>query len=86
MIASQMGDTRYRGKIVWMLLTSRPDLLPIDMKRQGRAEVHLPMFYPDDEAEIREMFVTMARKNKVHLTPEDCAAGRTRSPFQWSRY
>lgn len=71
MIASQMGDTRYRGKIVWMLLTSRPDLLPIDLKRQGRAEVHLPMFYPDDEAEIREMFVTMARKNKVKLTPDD---------------
>ena len=71
MIASQMGDTRYRGKIVWMLLTSRPDLLPIDLKRQGRAEVHLPMFYPDDEAEIREMFVTMARKNKIKLTPED---------------
>jgi ATP-dependent 26S proteasome regulatory subunit len=71
MIASQMGDTRYRGKIVWMLLTSRPDLLPIDLKRQGRAEVHLPMFYPDDEAEIREMFLTMARKNKIKLTPED---------------
>ena len=46
MIASQMGDTRYRGKIVWMLLTSRPDLLPIDLKRQGRAEVHLPLFCP----------------------------------------
>jgi SpoVK/Ycf46/Vps4 family AAA+-type ATPase len=71
MIASQMGDTRYRGKIVWMLLTSRPDLLPIDLKRQGRAEVHLPMFYPDDEAELREMFLTMARKNKVKLTADD---------------
>ncbi len=35
MIAAQMGDTRYRGKLVWMLLTSRPDLLPIDLKRQG---------------------------------------------------
>ena len=71
MIASQMGDTRYRGKIVWMLLTSRPDLLPIDLKRQGRAEVHLPLFYPDNEAEIREMFLTMARKNKIKLTPDD---------------
>ena len=46
MIASQMGNTRYRGKIIWMLLTSRPDLLPIDLKRQGRAEVHIPLFYP----------------------------------------
>ena len=55
MIASQMGDTRYRGKIVWMLLTCRPDLLPIDLKRQGRAEEHIPLFYPQDEAEVREM-------------------------------
>jgi AAA+ superfamily predicted ATPase len=70
MIAAQMGDTRYRGRVVWMLLTSRPDLLPIDLKRQGRAEVHIPLFYPQDEAEVREMFRVMAKKNKVPF-PED---------------
>jgi AAA+ superfamily predicted ATPase len=67
MIASQMGNTRYRGKIIWMLLTSRPDLLPIDLKRQGRAEVHIPLMYPRREEEIRAMFATMARKNKLTL-------------------
>ena len=67
MIASQMGNTRYRGKILWMLLTSRPDLLPIDLKRQGRAEVHIPLFYPQAADEIRTMFEVMARKNKVRL-------------------
>ncbi len=71
MVASQMGDTRYRGRIVWMLLTSRPDLLPIDLKRQGRAEVHLPLFYPADEAELREMVLVMARKHKLTLRVED---------------
>jgi len=71
MIASQMGDTRYRGRIIWMLLTSRPDLLPIDLKRQGRAEVHIPLFYPQDEAELREMFLVMARKNKIPLAAEN---------------
>ena len=71
MIASQMGDTRYRGKIVWMLLTCRPDLLPIDIKRQGRAEVHIPLFYPLDESEVTSMFVAMARKNKVKIAKED---------------
>ena len=35
MIAAQMGDTRYRGKILWMLLTCRPDLLPIDLEAPG---------------------------------------------------
>jgi ATP-dependent 26S proteasome regulatory subunit len=67
MIASQMGNTRFRGQIVWMLLTSRPDLLPIDLKRQGRAEVHIPLFYPHDEATLRKMFAVMAKKNKVPL-------------------
>jgi len=70
MIASQMGNTRYRGKIIWMLLTSRPDLLPIDLKRQGRAEVHIPLFAPHDQEEMRGMLMSMARKNKVKLAAE----------------
>ena len=79
MIAAQMGDTQYRGRIFWMLLTARPDLLPIDLKRQGRAEVHIPLFYPTDEAEIRQMFVIMAKKLGTTLDargrPVDSAEG-----------
>lgn len=71
MIATQMGDTRYRGRIIWMLLTARPDLLPIDIKRQGRAEVHIPLFYPTEEAEIRDMFLVLARKLGTTLAAED---------------
>jgi SpoVK/Ycf46/Vps4 family AAA+-type ATPase len=71
MIAAQMGDTRYRGRILWMLLTARPDLLPIDLKRQGRAEVHIPLFYPTDENEIRQMFVILTKKLGSRLSPDD---------------
>ena len=74
MIANQMGDTRYRGKIVWMLLTARPDLLPVDIKRQGRAEIHVPLFYPDDDAELRQMFLILARKAGTSLAAEDIPA------------
>ena len=74
MIAAQMGDTQYRGRIIWMLLTARPDLLPIDLKRQGRAEVHIPLFYPTDEREIRQMFVILAKKLGSRITPEDIPA------------
>ena len=74
MIATQMGDTRYRGRILWMLLTARPDLLPIDLKRQGRAEVHIPLFYPTDEDEIRQMFVILAGKLGSRLSPDDVPA------------
>jgi SpoVK/Ycf46/Vps4 family AAA+-type ATPase len=71
MIASQMGDTRYRGRIIWMLLTSRPELLPIDLKRQGRAEVHIPLFYPQETAELKTMFRVMAKKNKAPIDEKD---------------
>jgi SpoVK/Ycf46/Vps4 family AAA+-type ATPase len=74
MIANQMGDTRYRGRILWMLLTARPDLLPIDIKRQGRAEVHIPLFYPTEDKELTEMFVVLARKLGATLAPEDVPA------------
>jgi SpoVK/Ycf46/Vps4 family AAA+-type ATPase len=74
MIAAQMGDTQYRGRIIWMLLTARPDLLPIDLKRQGRAEVHIPLFYPTDESEIRQMFVILAKKLGSRVAPEDVPA------------
>jgi AAA+ superfamily predicted ATPase len=71
MIATQMGDTRYRGKIIWMLLTARPDLLPIDIKRQGRAEVHIPLFYPFEDDELTKMFVMLAKKLGTTLDPKD---------------
>ncbi len=74
MIAEQMGDTAYRGRIIWMLLTARPDLLPIDLKRQGRAEVHIPLFYPTEESEIRQMFVILAKKLGSRVAPEDIPA------------
>ena len=64
-IASFMGNTDYRGKIVWFLLTCRPDLLPVDLKRQGRAEEHLALFYPESVDERIELIKTMARKAKV---------------------
>jgi hypothetical protein len=62
MIASQMGDTMYRGKIIWMLLTARPDQLPVDLKRQGRAEVHIPLFYPWEQAELKTMLWCSRRR------------------------
>ncbi|MBI5512078.1 MAG: ATP-binding protein [Deltaproteobacteria bacterium] len=71
MIAAQMGDSRYRGRIVWVLMTARPDLLPIDLKRQGRAEVHIPLFYPYDPAEIRTFFVNVAKKLDAKLAADD---------------
>lgn len=61
--ASFMGNTEYRGKILWFLITSRPDLLPVDLKRQGRAEEHLALFYPQNDAEYDDLFRIMLKKS-----------------------
>jgi len=64
-LASFMGNTEYRGKIVWFLITSRPDLLPVDLKRQGRAEEHLALFYPQTAEEHDTLFRLMLKKSGV---------------------
>ncbi|MDR0601694.1 MAG: AAA family ATPase [Treponema sp.] len=61
-IASFMGNTEYRGKIIWFLITCRPDLIPIDLKRQGRAEEHLALFYPESDADRESLFNTLVKK------------------------
>ncbi len=67
MIASLMIDTEYGGRIPWMLLTCRPDRLPVDLKRQGRCEVHIPRFAPATDEARREMFASTetARRSRI---------------------
>lgn len=66
-IAASMGNTENRGRILWILMTSRPDLLPIDLKRQGRCEEHLSLFYPETEEDRLAILLAMIRKNKVDV-------------------
>jgi SpoVK/Ycf46/Vps4 family AAA+-type ATPase len=70
-IAQAMSDTRYRGRIIWFLVTARPDLMPVDLKRQGRAEEHLALFYPTTREDRLELFEVMAKKTGVPLSPDE---------------
>ena len=70
-IAQFMGNTDYRGKVIWFLLTCRPDLLPVDLKRQGRAEEHIALFYPDTPEERKALLRAMQKKAGMAVfTPE----------------
>ena len=66
-IASFMSNSKNRGKIIWFLLTARPDLMPIDLKRQGRAEEHLALFYPTTREDRVELLRTMMERTKITL-------------------
>jgi AAA+ superfamily predicted ATPase len=66
-IAQFMGNTELRGKVIWFLLTCRPDLLPVDLKRQGRAEEHIALFYPDTDEERLALLRAMQRKTGTEI-------------------
>ena len=70
-IASFMSNPRHRGKIIFFLLTARPDLMPIDLKRQGRAEEHIALFYPTTREERDELLKVMMRRTGVSMTMEE---------------
>ena len=71
MLAAEMSDTRNRGKILWVFATSRPDLLEVDLKRQGRLDVHIPLFPPGDPESRHDLFYAMARKVGLHISKEE---------------
>src|SRR5690606_2218456 len=43
-----MSDTSNRGRILFILMTNRPDKLDIDIKRAGRLDRKIPFLYPQD--------------------------------------
>jgi len=66
-IAQFMGNTELRGRVIWFLLTCRPDLLPVDLKRQGRAEEHIALFYPHTDEERLAMLRAMQKKSGMQI-------------------
>lgn len=71
MLAKEMSDTRNRGRILWVFATSRPDLLEVDLKRQGRLDVHMPLFPPETSADRQTLLLAVAKKFKFPLRVED---------------
>lgn len=68
--AAHIGDSSLRGREVWIAMTSRPDLMAIDMKRQGRFGLCIPLFPAKDKEEVKEMFTVVSKVHKVNLTDE----------------
>ena len=69
-IATFMSNTENRGRIIWFLMTARPDLMPIDLKRQGRAEEHIALFPPETKEERIELFEAMQKKTGLELSEQ----------------
>jgi SpoVK/Ycf46/Vps4 family AAA+-type ATPase len=66
--AAHIGDSTLRGRELWVAMTSRPDLLSIDMKRQGRFGLCIPLFPAQGPDDVVELFATVARVKKIALS------------------
>lgn len=67
MMAERMSDSRNRGKILWALATSRPDLVEVDLKRPGRVDVKIPIFPTVTPDEGYQLIRALAKRKGVLL-------------------
>ena len=70
-IVSFMSNPKHRGRVIFFLVTARPDLMPVDLKRQGRAEEHLALFYPNVREDREELLEIMMQRTGVDLDIEE---------------
>jgi SpoVK/Ycf46/Vps4 family AAA+-type ATPase len=80
MIAQEMSDTGNRGRVLWILASSRPDLIEVDLKRPGRIDVKVPLLPTSTPAESAALVAALAKRYELLLGPEDVARLATRLP------
>lgn len=65
-----MSDTTNRGRVLFILMTNRPDKLDVDIKRAGRLDRKIPFLYPQTADEVEMVFAAQLRKHKLKTTIE----------------
>ncbi|MGE0385056.1 MAG: AAA family ATPase [Gammaproteobacteria bacterium] len=77
MIAQEMANGANRGRVMWILASSRPDLIEVDLKRPGRVDVKVPLLPTATAAESAGLIGALARRYDLAI---DAAAFDTLTP------
>jgi len=80
MIAQEMSDSGNRGRVLWLLASSRPDLIEVDLKRPGRVDVKVPLLPTSTTAESAQLIKLLAKRYGLELTDADLAKLEPRMP------
>jgi hypothetical protein len=81
MIAQEMSDTGNRGRVLWLLASSRPDLIEVDLKRPGRVDVKVPLLPTSTGKESAQLIALLAKRYGLALTADDLARLEPRMPM-----
>lgn len=60
-----MSDTSNRGRILFLVMTNRPDKLDVDLKRAGRLDRKIPFLYSQTPEEVENIARANVRKNRI---------------------
>ena len=63
-----MSDTSNRGRILFLVMTNRPDKLDVDLKRAGRLDRKIPFLYCQTPEEVENIARALVRKNRIKTT------------------
>lgn len=74
MLAEEMGNSNSRSKLIWILASSRPDLIEVDLKRPGRIDVKIALFPTTNTRESFNLIRTLCTKREVKLEDADFAS------------
>jgi hypothetical protein len=73
MMAEEMSDTRNRGRIVWVLASSRPDLIEVDLKRPGRIDVKIPLLPTATASESLALILALCKRKGLDTSDVDAS-------------
>jgi SpoVK/Ycf46/Vps4 family AAA+-type ATPase len=65
-----MSDTSNRGRILFLVMTNRPDKLDVDLKRAGRLDRKIPFLYAQTPEEVEQIACALLRKNQINTQVE----------------
>lgn len=73
-LVQMIGNPKYRSKIFWVLITTRPDLLPPDFVRSGRCSLFVPIVDPFEAKDVENFFdwmMTRFERKGIVLSDEE---------------
>lgn len=73
MMAEEMSNPANRGRILWILASSRPDMIEVDLKRPGRVDVKIPILPTATPDESFGLLCALCRKLGLAIEPADAA-------------
>ncbi|MEZ0298681.1 MAG: AAA family ATPase [Candidatus Methylacidiphilales bacterium] len=80
MIAKEMSNSENRGRIVWILASSRPDLIEVDLKRPGRVDVKVPIFPTTTAREGFDLIRALCKRRGLVIAEESFSDLETQIP------